>query len=146
MIRKSENIRAIADIWLRVSLCAHDFIDGSYWKSNYKPMCEMYLPASENYEFIDGDGTVAGFISLSGNHIEALFVDMPFQSRGIGKSLIDFVKAEYFACGTGRGAITVSVYKENTKAAGFYIANGFKAAGEGVDKNTGHEELYLEFR
>ncbi|HUJ02005.1 MAG TPA: GNAT family N-acetyltransferase [Rhizomicrobium sp.] len=39
------------------------------------------------------DGEIAGFLSLSRSTLEQLFIAPDYQNRGIGKTLLDFVKA-----------------------------------------------------
>lgn len=140
MVIQSLDYSLLADIWLRVSLTAHDFIDADHWRSNRKAMCETYLPSTENYVFTSKNNAVQGFVSVAGEHIEALFVDIPFQRQGVGGKLVDFVKNR---CAGGK--LTVTVYEENKKAVRFYLANGFVVTDKGIDSGTGHPELYMEW-
>lgn len=140
MIIKCEDTALLTDMWLRVSLVAHGFISASYWEANYKAMRDTYLPSAENYVSVDHNGVPQGFISISGCHIEALFVDIPFQRKGTGRKLIGMAKER-----TGCKNLTVTVYEENKKAVGFYIANGFVPMGKGCDAVTGHAELHMEW-
>lgn len=126
---------AMADIWLEASSQAHCFIPREYWVSNAEAMRSQYLPASENYAYAVEDG-IAGFISLNGGHIEALFVSPAYQGMGIGKTLLDKAKELH-------RRLTLAVYSENVKAAEFYYRNGFRVATERVDQATGHLEKVM---
>lgn len=141
-IIESYSFITLADIWLKVSLATHDFIAPDYWQRNYEAMRDIYLPSVENYVYVNGSGdTIMGFISINSCHIEALFVDTPFQRKGVGKGLVDYVK-DINICKN----LTVNVYEENKNAVRFYLANGFVMKNSGVDTATGHRELYMEWK
>jgi len=82
----------VAGIWLDANLRAHCFISPQYWKSNFAPVKEM-LPRAEVYVY-ENDREIWGFIGLTGEYIEGIFVSGEMQSRGIGKRLLDFVKTK----------------------------------------------------
>lgn len=92
MIREFQksDIAKIANIWLDTNLKAHDFIHSQYWLSNFQTVKEMLLQA-EIYIF-EKENEVQGFIGLSENYIAGIFVQSQFQTKGIGKQLMDFVK------------------------------------------------------
>ncbi|NLM84600.1 MAG: N-acetyltransferase [Clostridiales bacterium] len=138
MIKKlqPEMIDSVMDLWLRANLRAHDFIGAAYWHSHYD-MVRGMLPDAEVYVFEEG-GAVRGFIGLTGDFIEGIFVDAPYQSKGIGKALLDYAKQN-------RNALSLRVYKKNVRAATFYLREGFAAVREQVDENTGEEELVMRW-
>lgn len=81
---KEEQIDAVMEIWLSANIQAHDFINKSYWLSNYQKVKEEFLPVSETYVFVQ-EGQVRGFISiLNGDYIGGLFVAPFCQRQGIG--------------------------------------------------------------
>jgi len=41
---QEKDIPEIADIWYKVSLQAHNFIPGNYWKANKEQMMSKYIP------------------------------------------------------------------------------------------------------
>lgn len=125
----------MTDIWLAASSEAHAFIPFAFWQRNAEAMMSRYLPMAENYAYIDG-GTVMGFISLNGCHVEALFVTPSRQGRGIGKALLDKAKSR---C----RRLTLAVYSANNGAVGFYIRNGFTIVEERTDPATGHPEKVM---
>lgn len=126
----------MADIWLRASLIAHDFIPAAFWAGNYEAMRDTYLPASENYALCR-DGNMQGFISLSaGGHIEALFVLPESQGCGVGRVLLEHAKCLY-------PSLSLAVYKDNRRAVDFYSRNGFEVSEHGTDPATGCAELRM---
>ena len=63
-----------------------------------------------------------GFIGLSDNHVEMLFVDPKQHGQGIGRALLDHVR-------TSRATLSVDVNEQNPQAAGFYLHYGFVQTG-----------------
>lgn len=120
MIRKFKNsdINKVMDIWLKTNIEAHNFINTEYWKNNFDLVKNEYFPISETYIYEENE-EIKGFISiLNKNYIGALFVDLKYQSKGIGKSLIDYCKNLYTE-------LSLEVFKENIKAIKFYFKNNF---------------------
>lgn len=120
MIRKFKNsdINKVMDIWLKTNIEAHNFINTEYWKNNFDLVKNEYFPISETYIYEENE-EIKGFISiLNKNYIGALFVDLKYQGKGIGKSLIDYCKNLYTE-------LSLEVFKENIKAIKFYFKNNF---------------------
>ena len=137
MIDSSTDYAAMTGIWLKSSLDAHSFISREFWHSHVEAMKDKYLPGCENYAYTDEDtGRMCGFISLRGDHIEALFVDPDCQGKGIGKALLAYAASL-------RDRLTLSVYTKNTRAAEFYRRNGFIAEERHTDPATGEDELIM---
>ena len=92
MIRKLQkaDINRVADIWLKTNLKAHFFISEQYWISNYEFVKEL-LPQAEVYVYED-DKMIQGFVGLSNEYMEGIFVSDEMQSCGIGKLLLDYIK------------------------------------------------------
>ncbi len=139
MIRRLQkaDIIIVADIWLDTNIKAHDFISAQYWKSNYELVREMLLKA-EVYVY-ESNGKIQGFIGLDGEYIEGIFVCDEFQSHGIGKLLLDFVKE-------GRTELSLNVYQKNTRALYFYQREGFEIQSEGLDEATGEKDYLMTWR
>ena len=66
---------------------------------------------------------VLGFIGLQGESITACFVDKGFQSQGLGKNLLDYVKARM-------PRLLLQIPKANERAVQFYLREGFTVASE----------------
>ena len=139
MIRKLRqgDIDRVADIWLNGNLAAHAFIPAEYWKSNSEAVKEM-LPHSEVYVYEQG-GEIQGFAGLSGGYIEGIFVSEEMRSRGIGKQLLDHIKAE-------KPVLRLNVYEKNTRAVRFYEREGFEIQCNGTDDATGEKDFLMVWR
>ena len=136
MIRKlrKADIDSVADIWLDANLKAHSFIPAQYWKSNSEFVKEA-LPQAEVYVY-ENENEIQGFVGLSGEHIEGIFVSGEKQSQGIGKLLLDHVKDR-------KPRLLLNVYKQNTRAMSFYQREGFEIQYEGLDDATGEKDFVM---
>ena len=127
----------VADLWLAANLQAHNFISSEYWRGNQALVKEL-LPRAEVYVYEKG-GEILGFAGLEGEYIEGIFVLPDMQSRGIGKSLVDFLK-------TKKGGLRLNVYQKNTRAIRFYEREGFQIQSEGLDEATGEQDYVMAWQ
>lgn len=106
----------IIELW-EASVCAtHDFLSESDFLF-YKEQIEGYLELLSSYGIMVND-KLKGFISVSDNMIEMLFVSPDFMGQGVGKELISYA--------TKLGKTKVDVNEQNYNAKRFYERNGFK--------------------
>ena len=138
MIRKLQkaDINRVADIWLKTNLKAHFFIPEQYWISNYEFVKEM-LPQAEVYVYED-DKMIQGFIGVSDEYIDGIFVSDEMQSRGIGKMLLDYIKDK-------KDRLQLKVYQKNVRAMSFYQREGFTIQSESMDEFTGEKEYVMNW-
>lgn len=148
MIRKMEksDIDTIADIWLDTNIKAHSFIPARYWKEQFEavkemlPQAELYVCEQElNVEAKRSQNRICGFIGMNGEYIEGIFVREGYQSKGMGKALMDFAKSV-------KDHLVLCVYQKNDRAVQFYLREGFRIQTEGVDTETGEKELMMMWR
>ena len=123
MIRKlrKADINKVADIWLDTNIKAHYFIPAQYWKRNFDLVKELLLQATV-YVYEDKQ-EIQGFVGLSDEYIEGIFVSAEMQSQGIGKILLNYVKGK-------RNNLLLNVYKKNARAISFYQREGFDKWGK----------------
>lgn len=141
MIRlaQPEDTERLVRIWLDASLAAHSFIPPAYWREQAEAMRLRYLPSARNWVYVAPDtGEPAGFISLQGEYIAALFVSPDRQREGIGSRLLAAVMA-------GRPRLELAVYVENEGAVAFYRRQGFRVKQTRLDAATGHSEYRMVF-
>ena len=130
---QSDDAPELLDIWLRSVRATHAFLtvaDISF----LKPRVLDYLvsDASELYVVCTDTGAVAGFMGLSGNEVEALFLAPDHLRRGLGTRLI----AEARSLRPG-AELTVDVNEQNTDARRFYEASGFVVEGRSASDGQG---------
>ena len=139
MIRElqRDDINKVADIWLDTNIKAHYFIPAQYWKGNLALVKELLLQATV-YVYEDNQ-EIQGFIGLSDEYIEGIFISDAMQSQGIGKVLLNYAK-------TKRNELRLNVYRKNTRAIAFYQREGFKILCSGIDEATGEKDHVMEWR
>ncbi|MDO4469037.1 MAG: GNAT family N-acetyltransferase [Bacillota bacterium] len=139
MIRKlsEKDINEISEIWLSANLQAHNFVPAAYWKSNL-PLVKEMLPKAEVYVYEESQA-ITGFIGVNEDCIEGIFVKSDARSKGIGKELLDFVKAL-------KSYLYLHVYEKNSRAVCFYKRENFRLEREGIDENTGEKEYCMEWK
>ena len=138
MIRKFEtqDLDAVMQIWLHGNLDAHAFIAASFWTEHFAmvrdllPQAELYVHENEDTRQIDG------FIGLTENHIEGIFVAKSARSKGIGKALLEYAKSR-------KPSLTLSVYQKTERALAFYQREQFTVQSEGIDEDTNEAELQM---
>lgn len=96
------------------------------------------LPQAEVYVY-ESAGKIQDFVGLTGEYIEGIFVSDEVQSQGIGKRLLDHIKAI-------KDTLCLSVYQKNTQAIHFYQREGFVIQHEGLDESTGEKEYTMLWR
>lgn len=136
MIRvlEEKDVDTVAKIWLETNIKAHDFIASNYWKEHYEIIKDMFLQA-EIYVY-EIEKEIMGFIGLDKEYIEGIFVLDQYQKRGIGKALLNHVKAK-------KEHLSLNVYQKNLNAILFYQREGFCVQYEDVDKNIGEKEYRM---
>lgn len=140
LIRNSRetDLEEMVRIWYDASILAHSFIPSSFWALNKSAMREKYLSLAENLVF-EEEGKVAGFISLVGEGVCALFVAPEMQGKGIGRALLEHAMAL-------KGNLSLKVYKENENALRFYEKCGFIAVREEIDEFAGRLQILMEWK
>ena len=136
MIRelRKVDINKVAEIWLDTNIKTHYFISAQYWKSNFELVKELLLQATV-YVYEDKQ-EIQGFIGLSNEYIEGIFVSDEMQSCGIGKLLLDYIKDK-------KVSLRLNVYQKNARAISFYQREGFIIQCEGLDEATGEKEYTM---
>lgn len=139
MIRRAEqrDIPDIMKIWLETNIRAHKFISMDYWEKNYAAV-EQIMPEAEIYVCIK-DGEMAGFIGLMENYAAGIFVKENYQSMGIGKTLLDYVKER-------REELVLHVYEKNKQGLKFYLREGFVKVGEQLEEENQEWEYEMRWR
>ena len=139
MIRelRKVDINKVADIWLDTNVTAHSFISSQYWQNNFELVKELLLQATV-YVYEDKQ-EIQGFIGLSNEYIEGIFVSAEMQSQGIGKILLNYVKGK-------RNKLILNVYQKNTRAISFYQREGFEIQYSGLDEATGEKDYVMAWQ
>ena len=138
MIRKFEtqDLDAVMQIWLHGNLDAHAFVPADFWTGHFDMVRDM-LPQAELYVHEDADTRqIDGFIGLTENHIEGIFVAKAARFKGTGKALLEYAKSR-------KPRLDLSVYQKNERALAFYRREQFVVQSEGIDGDTNEAEIQM---
>ena len=138
MIRKFEtqDLGTVMQIWLHGNLNAHAFIAASFWRGHFEMVRDLLLQAELYVRENEAPRQIDGFIGLTENHIEGIFVAKAARSKGIGKALLDYVKSR-------RPRLDLSVYQKNERALAFYRREQFVVQSEGIDEDTNEADIQM---
>ena len=130
------DLEQVMKIWLEGNSQAHWFIDRAYWEMKFEPVREAVRKA-EVYVF-EEKGKVEGFIGLDGEYVSGIFVAEEERSRGVGRDLLNHVKAL-------RPALSLNVYEKNERGVRFYQREGFIIQEQDADPETGESEFVMRW-
>lgn len=129
IVKCNENdYETLVGIWERSVMATHDFLKSEDFTEIKAALIPDYFPNVDLYAIAD-NGVYAGFIGLSPDSIEMLFIDSGRRGQGYGSALIEFARQ--------RGATKVDVNEQNTSAFNFYKAKGFRIIGRDETDDAG---------
>lgn len=123
-----EDYKTLAGIWERSVMATHNFLKEEDFNEIKAVLISEYFPNVDLYAIAD-KGAYAGFIGLSPDTIEMLFIDSTCLNQGYGSALIEFAKQ--------RGATKVDVNEQNSSALNFYKAKGFRVLSRDETDDAG---------
>ena len=115
-----KDYETLAGIWERSVMATHSFLKEEDFNKIKATLIPEYFPNVDLYAIAD-NGMYTGFIGLSPDSIEMLFIDSNRRGQGYGSALIEYAKQ--------RGATKVDVNEQNPSALIFYKARGFRIIG-----------------
>ncbi|WP_270316048.1 N-acetyltransferase [Lactococcus petauri] len=136
MIRKmkAEDLQKVVELWLRVNIANHRFIKCEYWLKQAAAV-EEAMKDADIYVYEENQKIIA-FVGLIDQYIAGIFVSNSKQSKGIGKSLLQHIKAS-------SQTLSLKVYQKNEGALRFYQREGFKIVAEGLDEDNNEKEFLM---
>ncbi|GAA4326305.1 hypothetical protein GCM10023149_29010 [Mucilaginibacter gynuensis] len=104
----------------------------------YKHLISYNLLEELDLYYIEENGVIWGFIGISGEALEMLFIDPQYFNKGYGRMLINFA--------IDKGVTRVDVNEQNPKALGFYLHMGFQIISRHLTDGAGKPYPVLELR
>lgn len=108
----------IMQVWENAVRATHDFLKEEDIQTYRQLLLDKYLAMVDLYGICQEERHLVGFIGLSVDVIQMLFIDATVRGKGIGKQLIQFAIQK-------KGARLVDVNEQNQQALGFYEHMGF---------------------
>jgi len=128
---------AIIDTWFAASRIATPFLSDEFLAQERDNIRRLWLPKADTWVFETEDG-VAGFLSLLGNEVGALFVHPDAQGRGIGTSLMDHAVSLH-------DGLVLDVFEANAIGRRFYERYGFRLESRQLHETSGQMQRRLVF-
>ena len=122
IVQKSE-YPILVEVWEASVRATHDFLKEEDIRYFRPLILNTYLDAVELRCARNGQGEILGFMGVSDNNLEMLFIHPNNRGMGIGRKLLDHAidKLE---------VQKVDVNEQNKQAVGFYEHYGFKVVGQ----------------
>ena len=126
--RHDEGEELIA-IWCRSVDATHNFLSKEY-RVELEELVRSFLPEAPLWVAVTEKDEPIAFMLLTGEHMDALFVDPDVRGSGVGKLLINHAL-------TLSSKLTTNVNEQNEQAVGFYKKMGFKVTGRSDTDDLG---------
>ena len=126
--RHDEGEKLVA-IWRRSVDSTHDFLSKEY-RVELETLVSSFLPEAPLWVAVTEKDEPVAFMLLTGEHMDALFVDPTVRGCGVGKLLIEHAL-------TLAPKLTTNVNEQNEQAVGFYQKMGFKVTGRSETDDLG---------
>lgn len=129
----------LAAIWESAVTATHDFLDVEDFVY-YQSRLPDYFSQVDLYVYRNGQGRPEGFMGVSGNTLEMLFVDAACRGRGVGTELLRHAIA-------GLNIRRLDVNEQNSQAVNFYLHRGFRITGRSPFDSEGkpYPLLHLQY-
>ncbi|CAI0916259.1 acetyltransferase [Serratia proteamaculans] len=129
--RAAQDNAQLAEIWQRSVRATHHFLTEENIAQLYPLVLNGYLPAVDVWVAEDRPGHPCGFIGLSGNKVEMLFIDAEQRGKGVGRALLAHAE-------TLHDELQLDVNEQNPQASGFYRHYGFEITGRSALDGQGN--------
>lgn len=140
--RPEDAARAL-EIWRGAVLATHHFLSPEDFALIEGQVARDYLPHAPLWLAVDGQDRPLGFMGLTGQHLDSLFIAPESRGGGVGRALV----AHALALGGGLGAaLTVDVNEQNPQAIGFYERLGFLRTGWSATDDAGRPYPLIHMR
>lgn len=133
-----EDLPRLAELWEASVRATHDFITESDIRV-FRSLVRNALPELTVFCVRDNNGAAVGFVGVSGERVEMLFVHPAYFGVGVGRRLMDHAVSTL-------GCTAVDVNEQNEQALGFYLKLGFEVTGRSERDGTGKPYPLLHLR
>ncbi|AJW65260.1 putative N-acetyltransferase YjaB [Elizabethkingia miricola] len=131
----SEDYADVIRVWEASVRATHHFLDPEDI-TFYKSIIPEALPQVKLFIY-EIEGQVAGFMGVSGNTLDMLFINPAYRRKGIGSKLFQYAQSEFQIS-------RVDVNEQNQQAVDFYLKTGFVQTGRRATDDFGKAFPILE--
>jgi ribosomal protein S18 acetylase RimI-like enzyme len=129
---------AIANVWLAAFAATYDFPHAHSDDEVRAWIRDDLLRETETWVAVDPDGSIAGFMALTPDMLDQLYIRPDRTGRGIGSRLVDLAKT------LRPGGLDLYTFQANAGARRFYERHGFQVVD--VADGTRNEEHQPDVR
>ena len=135
---KSEDEKdKIINLWYQAAMREYNFLPLDYFNKSSKVLYDNL--DLQDILVCEYKNNILGFIGMIDKEcISYLYVDVIYQHRGIGTSLLNKLK-------NSKNILKVKIFKEAKNSVSFFEKNGFKINKEDIDKDTDSAVYYMEW-
>ena len=112
----------ITNVWEDSVRATHEFLSEDDLRELRPRIQNEWLPAVTVVVFTSNDGEILGFMGISGEKLEMLFISPAARGKGIGRTLLNHAISQM-------SVRLVDVNEQNDRAVGFYQHVGFEVFG-----------------
>ena len=127
---RSDDRDALFAIWESAVRATHHFLSEEDCQFFAAMVCDEYLPTACLWCAVDADDRPIGFLGMTGNRIDTLFVAANNHGAGIGSALIVHARRD-------APHLLVDVNEQNEGAVAFYRHMGFRPVGRSPLDDSG---------
>jgi putative acetyltransferase len=117
-----KDVRRNFEIWRSAVLATHQFPSERDFQDISVLVEKSYLPAAALVVAVDEEDMPHGFLGMTDDNVDALFVHAESRGKGIGRLLLESFLA-------ARDEVTVDVNEQNRSGRKFYEKVGFQVIG-----------------
>jgi len=128
----------VIEIWRGAVHATHDFLAPQDLAEIDSLVCD-FLPKTPLWIAIDDTDETVGFMGMTENGIDALFIDRTRRGSGIGRLMIDYARSLH-------PVLTVDVNEQNAQAVGFCERMGFVRTGRSPVDGQGRPYPLIHMR
>lgn len=126
----AQDSEPLFDIWLAAVRATHHFLSEDDLAFFAALMRDTYLPNAPLWVATDEEGKALGFMGLTDDKMDALFIHPTAAGKGIGRALVEHALASH-------PRLLVDVNEQNEGARGFYRHMGFHVIGRSARDDSG---------
>lgn len=139
-IASSKETLVLLDIWRSAVVATHDFLSAEDFAKIEAQVANDYLPLVPLWVACHDSGEPLGFMGLTGNDVDSLFIHSTARGQGVGRSLLIHARK------VAQSWLSVDVNEQNLQAVGFYERMGFVRIGRSPVDGMGRPYPLLHMR
>ena len=138
-LSRADDVPRLFEIWQSAVSATHGFLSAADNAEIATIVREQYLPNAPLWVAVDHDDRPLGFMGMTGETMDSLFIDPAHFGRGIGRAMIEHARSI-------APALSVDVNEQNESAVAFYRHVGFRDVGRSPTDDSGRPYPLLHLK